>query len=89
MRRAGTAIVDVMFALSVLAILATVLLTLVNNDARDELARAYARQFRVTTEDDCPRSFGKPFWFACASEARRLNEPEPPVTAPRAAGPAK
>jgi hypothetical protein len=80
-RGVGTAIVDVMFALSVLAILATSLLTMLNDDSRDQLARAYARQFRVATEDDCPRTLGKPFWFACASEARRLNPAPPPAPA--------
>jgi hypothetical protein len=79
----GTAIVDVMVSISVLAILATSMLTLLNNDSRDALARDYARQFRVATEDDCPRSLGKPFWFACASETRRLNPPLSPPSPPK------
>lgn len=78
----GAAILDVTFAISVLAIFATSFLTLLNNDTRDELAHAYARQFRVASEDDCPRTLGKPFWFACASEARRLNVPLTPRSAP-------
>jgi hypothetical protein len=80
-RDTAGAIVDVMVSISVLAILATSMLTLLNNDSRDALARAYARQFRLTSEDECPRSLGKPFWFACASEARRLNPPLPPAGA--------
>jgi hypothetical protein len=79
LRGMGTAILDITFALTVLATFGVSILTLLTNDARDQLAHAYARQFRVATEDECPRTLGKPFWFACASEVRRIHPPTPPL----------
>jgi hypothetical protein len=71
------ALLDVTFALTVLATFAVSILTLLNDGSRDDLARAYARRFQLATEDQCPMTLGKPFWFACASETRRLNPPPP------------
>jgi hypothetical protein len=65
------ALLDAMIGLSVAVGLLLCALLLLNGDNRDQLARFYARQFHVTDENACPRYLGKPFWFACASEARR------------------
>ena len=55
----------------------------VNGAARDNLARSYAQRFRLATENECPTSLGKPFWFACASEVRRLHPaPQAPAGSP-------
>ena len=75
MKGARSAIIDVMFAITMLATLATLILTLLQRNAQEDLARAYARQFRITAEDSCPRSLGKPFWFTCASEVRSRSAP--------------
>jgi len=66
-------LLDVVFAMLVLVVLLTSVLTLLSDNARDQLARAYARQFGSKTETDCPAAFGNAFWFACASEVRRIN----------------
>lgn len=71
-RGAAAAFLDVALGMAMLGTLAIGLLTALDNGAQDRLARAYARQFRVESEDACPAVLGKPFWFACASEARRL-----------------
>lgn len=68
----GAALLDVALGISVLGTLAIVFITALAPGAQDRLARAYARQFRVESEDACPAVLGKAFWFSCASEARRL-----------------
>lgn len=75
----GAAIVDVMFGMTVLVTMGTLILTLVQSKAQEDLARAYARQFRVASEDGCPRALGKPFWFSCATEVRSLKSSPPPT----------
>jgi len=77
LRGVMSVLLDVVFAMLVLVVLLTSVLTLLSDNARDELARAYARQFNPKTENDCPGSFGNAFWFACASEVRRLNATAP------------
>jgi len=81
LRGVMSVLLDVVFAMLVLVVLLTSVLTLLSDNARDELARAYARQFNPKTENDCPGSFGNAFWFACASEVRRLNATAPAAPA--------
>jgi hypothetical protein len=89
-------LLDIVFAALVMITLTVSVLTMLSDSARDALARAYARQFDARTETDCPTTFGNAFWFACASEARRINPARlaraavaPPVTAPPRPAPAK
>ena len=86
---------DAIFAAAVVATLLMAVLTMLSDNARDELARAYARQFVLKAEADCPNGFGNAFWFACASEVRRINalhavtataQVAMPPVAPRPAG---
>lgn len=70
---AFAALVDVIFALASLAILAVTLIAIVDVDATRATARLYARQLSVADEVSCPTVAGNTFWFACAAEVRRLH----------------
>jgi hypothetical protein len=85
MRGLLASLLDVVFAALVLATLVVAMLTLLSDNARDELARAYARQFALKAETACPTHLGNAFWFACASEVRRINPPASAPPAPAAA----
>lgn len=82
---AGAALVDVAFALVVVFTLIVAMITLFDGGVRDQLARAYVRQFRPASEDECPRGFGKAFWFACGIEVRRINASPPASPSPLSA----
>ena len=62
-----------------MAVLLAAVLNLLSSDARQDLARAYARQFALKLESDCPAAFGNAFWFSCAGEVRRINPSAAPL----------
>lgn len=74
-RNAITALVDVVFVLSVVVALACGLLAILDPRANAAAAHLYARQFGLTEEVACPSAAGNGFWFSCAGEVRRIHPP--------------
>jgi hypothetical protein len=68
----GSALPGMLLALSILVALIVTLVSLNVENNREHLAYAYARHFKLHSEDDCPRQLGNAFWFRCASEVRRI-----------------
>jgi hypothetical protein len=85
LRSTVATLLDALFAAAVVAVLLSAVLNLLSSDARQDLARAYARQFALKAESDCPTAFGNAFWFTCASEVRRINAVPAPAAAVRPA----
>ena len=79
LRSTVATLLDALFAAAVVAVLMAAVLNLLSSDARQDLARAYARQFALKAEAQCPTAFGNAFWFTCAAEVRRINGVAAPV----------
>lgn len=66
-------VVDVLAVLAGVAVVGAFLVAALDARANRGAAQLYARTFKVPYEAGCPMAAGKEFWFACASEVRRLH----------------
>lgn len=66
-------VVDVLVMLAGVAVASAFLVAVLDPRASRGAAQLFARTFKVPYEAGCPSAAGKQFWFACASEVRRLH----------------